>query len=505
VVFIDQFTKFVVARPLKDKTAKGVAEVFLKNVICEYGPPKELQSDLGSEFIALVMKELCRMLSIKQHHSTSYRPSTNGLVERFNRTLGRMLSMYVRSDHRDWDLVLPYVIYAYRNAVQSATGVSPFFMVFGIEPRLLLPGDYEVDPEADTSVAEFLADREMRMRTAYQLVKRSIADNQRKQKHFHDRKARQITFKVGDSVWCYSPVVGCHRCAKFVWHWHGPFDVMEVEPNGVNYSIKRNDGKKPDPLKKVHVERLWKRTSREQTHLEGVQICSDQRHPVIAEAIYDPTDIGEGPQKEILPNGKGFEVNVITMGTPDNKFWVPRVPTFNGRGNFDEWVEHLEMCYSHLGRLEELGSAIPLDMFLTGEALYIYDDLTEGQQESWELCKTAMRRQLAHTKEDKFGEESTSWADITSTPPIFTLSKVPALPSTLLLKRLKSQVQIEDREGIELWCELFRRAKYEEQNDMTAESNATKAGHPDYEWETENYMCDHYGETADAGEEGVGP
>uniref|UniRef100_A0A6G5A9U4 Putative tick transposon n=1 Tax=Rhipicephalus microplus TaxID=6941 RepID=A0A6G5A9U4_RHIMP len=56
------------------------------------------------------------------------------MTERFNRTLGSMLSMYVASDHSNWDQVLPFVTYAYNTVVQATTGFSPYFLLYGREP-----------------------------------------------------------------------------------------------------------------------------------------------------------------------------------------------------------------------------------------------------------------------------------------------------------------------------------------------------------------------------------
>ncbi|UYV80763.1 hypothetical protein LAZ67_19001657 [Cordylochernes scorpioides] len=59
---------------------------------------------------------------------TAYHPQTNGLTERFNKTLGDMLSMYTGVEQKDWDQVLPYVTFAYNTAKQEATGYTPFFL-----------------------------------------------------------------------------------------------------------------------------------------------------------------------------------------------------------------------------------------------------------------------------------------------------------------------------------------------------------------------------------------
>ena len=66
------------------------------------------------------------------HVSTSpYKPSTNGLIERFHRTLNEILGKVV--DRDEW---IPYAVAAYRATVHEVTGYSPNFIVFGRENAL---------------------------------------------------------------------------------------------------------------------------------------------------------------------------------------------------------------------------------------------------------------------------------------------------------------------------------------------------------------------------------
>lgn len=67
-----------------------------------------------------------------KHLKTSvYHPKTEGLVERFNQTLKRMLQQVVDKDSRNWDLLLPYVLFTIRETPQVSTGFSPFKLLFG--------------------------------------------------------------------------------------------------------------------------------------------------------------------------------------------------------------------------------------------------------------------------------------------------------------------------------------------------------------------------------------
>ena len=78
------------AVPLKDIQAETVAEA-LVNMFTRVGVPKEILSDQGSQFLSAVMKEMCRLLSLKQLVTTPYHPICNGLIEKFNGTLKNML------------------------------------------------------------------------------------------------------------------------------------------------------------------------------------------------------------------------------------------------------------------------------------------------------------------------------------------------------------------------------------------------------------------------------
>ena len=69
-------------------------------------------------------------------NTSGYHPQFDRLVEKFNRTLVNMLSKSVSKYGRDWDEHLPYLLFAYRVAVQESTQRSPFYLLYGREPRV---------------------------------------------------------------------------------------------------------------------------------------------------------------------------------------------------------------------------------------------------------------------------------------------------------------------------------------------------------------------------------
>ena len=132
---VDAFTKFALGIPIRDKTAHSVARSLTEQVFAVYRTPLTIVSDLGREFENQTMSEICRLMDIQKLRTTSYKPSTNGMVERFHRTLNSALAKIVDDSQRDWCEKLPFVMAAYRASEHSSTGFSPNFLMFGREVR----------------------------------------------------------------------------------------------------------------------------------------------------------------------------------------------------------------------------------------------------------------------------------------------------------------------------------------------------------------------------------
>ena len=106
LVITDRFTKLTKTAPMKGISSAEVARTFIDNWVFNYGPPTELISDNGSCFASRFFLDVCRILSIKNHFTTTYHPQANGQVERYNRTILSALRTYVADHPRDWDCLL---------------------------------------------------------------------------------------------------------------------------------------------------------------------------------------------------------------------------------------------------------------------------------------------------------------------------------------------------------------------------------------------------------------
>ena len=116
--------------------ASLIARVDVNEIICRFGIPDTIHTDQGRNFESGLIRDICQLLGVKKTRTTPYHPESDGLVERFNRTLIDMLSMAVSDNDRGWDLQLSTLLLAYWTSRHETTGTTLFFLMFGRDPRL---------------------------------------------------------------------------------------------------------------------------------------------------------------------------------------------------------------------------------------------------------------------------------------------------------------------------------------------------------------------------------
>ena len=87
---VDYATRYPEAVALPKIETERVAEALLE-VFCRVGFPREILSDRGTQFTSGLMDEICRLISVKQLFTTPYNPKYNGLCERVNGVLKKMI------------------------------------------------------------------------------------------------------------------------------------------------------------------------------------------------------------------------------------------------------------------------------------------------------------------------------------------------------------------------------------------------------------------------------
>ncbi|KAI9565174.1 hypothetical protein GHT06_008951 [Daphnia sinensis] len=152
IVAVDYLTKWVELKAMPTGKADDVAEFFVNQIFLRHGAPEQIITDRGKCFVAELIQAVVKKLHTNHKTTSSYHPQANGAVERMNHTLAAMLSMYVSTDQRDWDETPQYVCFAYNTARQESTGYSPFFLLYGREPKLPIDLELETDVVSSTGV-----------------------------------------------------------------------------------------------------------------------------------------------------------------------------------------------------------------------------------------------------------------------------------------------------------------------------------------------------------------
>lgn len=254
VIFNDAYTKWAEVFPVKSVEATVIARLLVDEVISRHGAPITLLSDRGTNFMSALVKEVCKLFSIRKLSTTSYHPQTNAITERYNSTLTDSISMYVSSHGRDWDIFLPMLAFAHRVSINDSTGDSPFFLLYGREPKL--PADPALIPPSEDlsdSVLEHRSKLVKQIERTRIIAHENIQRAQQKMKAYYDQRAREPQFELGDRVWVFSPKTKKGISKKLLHRWHGPYRIIE-KLSPVHYKLRTLTNKPVETT--IHANRL---------------------------------------------------------------------------------------------------------------------------------------------------------------------------------------------------------------------------------------------------------
>ena len=134
LVAIDYFTKWVEAASYSVLKAKHVTQFLENNIICQFGLPQEIISDIGSHFegeVRRVMEEY----GIEHHKSSPYQPQANGAVKAANKNVKNILTKMVFT-YKYWAEKLQFALWGYRTSIWASTRATPYSLVYGSEAVL---------------------------------------------------------------------------------------------------------------------------------------------------------------------------------------------------------------------------------------------------------------------------------------------------------------------------------------------------------------------------------
>ncbi len=227
LIICDYFTKWAEAYPIETQSAQETVDSCLVDFFARFGVPRQFHSDQGGNFRANVTKETLKLLGVSKTQTTPYHAQSDGLVERFNRTLVGMLRCLVNEHRDDWMDLLPLVMMAYRATPHASTKVTPNRMMLGREVTTPLDLQFPNNPpsheaECATEYTEWLRTA---LRMAHGIARSNLGTAARYQRHTYDKATLKPKFRDGDLVKLWNSRMVVDKLAP---RWTGPFRVLEV-------------------------------------------------------------------------------------------------------------------------------------------------------------------------------------------------------------------------------------------------------------------------------------
>ena len=266
------------------------------------------------------------------HFTSGYHPEGDGQTERMNQTLEQYLRVYCNYQQDNWAELLPLAEFAYNNAPNATTGISPFFANKGYHPNI------SVHPERDLASSrarEFAVDLD----ELHQELRNTISEAQKRYSTSADRRRLPPPdFKVGDKVFVKAQNFRTTRPSKKLSEkFLGPYEII-AQVGSVSFTLRL-----PDSMRSIHPV----------FHVSMLEPATPNEIPNRIQSPPPPVDIDGEPEFEIseildskidkrrkckllyLVKWAGYE------GTDDETSWIPAMEL----GHASEVVTDFHMAY----------------------------------------------------------------------------------------------------------------------------------------------------------------
>ncbi len=235
-----------------NNTAATTNLFFFNHVISRFEVPKQLVSKLA-DILRMRYGELSSLLGFQHQYSSFYYPQGNGKVEVVNKILKTMLQWTVNKHKTNWHLMLFPALSAYITSIKTATGLTPFHLVFGKEA--FLPIECEI-PSLKLAIELLPNTTPLEERLLYlerlddtrRLASLAIETQKKQVKTHFDQTVHPRSFVEGDLVLLYDQANDKLGAGKLESMWLGPYIVNKVLQKGA-YELIDYEG---NPLDKPH-------------------------------------------------------------------------------------------------------------------------------------------------------------------------------------------------------------------------------------------------------------
>ena len=263
------------------QTAVIVAKTLWENFLVHYGWPEKIFTDQGKSFENLI-QELCELAQVKKLHTSPYHPETNGQCEHFNATLIGMPGTLPTHAKKNWQKWIATLTHAYNCTISSATGFSPYFLMFGRTPKIPLDVEMGVklidqEPECYQNYAKKL---QARLKWAYQKAQENNRKESEWQKKYYDQKMRCMSLKPDDLVLVRVKAPSGHH--KIIDQWEDKeYRVLSQLDNQPVFQVQTKDAATDENIRILHRNKFFPiqtGTDQNLTTTTTESVTEDRRH-----------------------------------------------------------------------------------------------------------------------------------------------------------------------------------------------------------------------------------
>ena len=254
LVAVDYATNWTIARAVPDATGQAIANFIYEEIVLPFSCPAEICTDRGANFMSNVLTWYLGRLKTNHIRTSAFHARSNSKVERSNSILKQALRKYAHGQIHRWDCFVEPAVFACRIRKHRTTGFSPYFLVYGVEPKLpgdILPPFIQVnDQDPDESlVVQGRVPEARRLREARLIAEQKLKNQAAKDKANWDAVLKPQIFSVGDHV-----LMRHENKFSLEYNWKGPFKVLAVNLDYHVYQLQALNG--PIYRSWVHTDRL---------------------------------------------------------------------------------------------------------------------------------------------------------------------------------------------------------------------------------------------------------
>eukprot|EP00111_Clytia_hemisphaerica_P012925 TCONS_00037964-protein len=319
--FVDRFSSWPEAFCIPSCETPVLAQIMVDEIITRHGVPRSILSDNGPNFVSLLMKEVCAILGMEKLTTTPYHCQTNGMCERFHRSIARCLAQYTDKHQDDWDKYLPMVLFAYRTSINASRKFTPFMLNYGYEANLPINTQLQNNDSDFWGLPTYLIWLKKTLSEFWEQSKRNLEASQLVD---HQRKFRaEVPYEEGDLVYVKNQRRIKGKSFKLQRIWLGPYTIKRCKHPIYSMIIKKKE-------QFIHYDRLKRHTNKRKS--SDKENNNEGDTPALPTIDNSGTVAATQPSTEI--NGPTQPEANIKDTLPEDQYVVDKIVSHkkNGRG-----------------------------------------------------------------------------------------------------------------------------------------------------------------------------